>query len=191
MRFHERHAHQTILDMLQAELVAKGWGDASLPPTDPANLAVNFGTTPATYQKALPDVFGKAPVAPNTIAVTMGDGGSDDYYELGAFIKDGQGNYGLHVVEIPVFFDVFGEKSEIAVAICSDIKALVARKHRFLTIKDYTSTSTGVDSSEFIEFDTTKILGPEEPPAAGAGPDFRRNWRMVKAMAEINFNPQD
>lgn len=189
LRFHERHALQTILDMVQSELQGLGWGNAALDPSDPINSVINFGATPATYQKALPDILGKAAVVPNTVAVTFGSAGPDADYELGAYQKDEAGLYGLHVVEIPVFIDVFGEKAEIADSLAGDIKTLFARKHRWLTINDYTASQDGTPSDEQIEFDN--VTGPEEPPAAGVGPDFRRNWRIVKAMACLEFNPQD
>lgn len=167
LRFRTRHVHQTVTDYVKTAMQALGWGDAALPANDPLNAAIPFGTTPVTWMDIQPDEEG-VPIVPNTVAITLGDAGVDDLQQLGG---------GYYELELPVFFDVYGENQGIAQSIASDVKDVV-NYQLSIPVKDYTSSTAGTDTTELILFDD--ISGPERPPASQIAADVRRHWRLVR-----------
>lgn len=166
LRFRQRHVRQTIADYIQAGLTDLGWVDAP----------VNFGATPLTFQEidAEETVQGQQ-VAPNTVSTTLGDEPDDETYELGG---------GLESVDLPVFIDIYAENHSLAVSIASDVKRLL--KHKATPVVDYTGTPTA-SATEYIEFES--VIGPERPPASIGATEFKRHWRVVKAIAVVYFVP--
>lgn len=149
-----------------------GWGDASLPSTDPLNAAVPFSSTPLTYVEIQPDENGKD-VVENTLSITLGDGGSDDEMQLGG---------GLYDVIYPLFIDVYGVNGGIALSIAEDVKGLINYGMKINAL-DYTTDAAGVATDEWIEFED--VTGPEKPAAAAFAADFRKHWRIVKATVRV------
>src|SRR4051812_36545240 len=76
LRFRQRHVHQSISDYLVGNLVALGWGNSTLPVTDPVNTDVNFGGVPMTFVETPPDEAGVA-IAANSLSISIGDEPSD------------------------------------------------------------------------------------------------------------------
>lgn len=171
-RFRYRHVHQTICDYIKAQMMALGWGDAGLPLADPANAAVPFSATPLSYMEVQPDEEGQ-PVAPNTLAITLGDGGLDALEQMGG---------GFYDLDIPIFFDVYGENQGIAVSIACDIKEIVNYEPTIL-VNDYTSSAAGTPTTEQIRFED--VYGPERPPASQVSTDFRKHWRLVRGTVHV------
>lgn len=165
IRFKHRVIHQALYNLVASGLTDLGW----------VNNPVNFSTTALTFLDYQPDERGKA-IALNTIAISTGDEGEDLGEELGSDFG------GLQSVSIPVFVDIYGEEQAISVAIGSDVKSIL--KNYSGPLLSYDSTDTGAQLT--IE----QVLGPERPPAAASagGENFKRYWRVVKAMSVTYFN---
>lgn len=165
IRFKHRIIHQALYNMVQDGLTDLGW----------VNDPVNFATTGLTFVDYQPDERGRA-IALNTIAITTGDEGEDLGEELGSDMG------GLQSVSIPVFVDIYGEEQAISVAIGNDVKSIL--KNFVGPLLSYDNTDTGAQLT--IE----EVLGPERPLAASSagGENFKRYWRVVKAMSVTYFN---
>lgn len=169
MRFRTRHVHKTVADYIEGMMFDLGWGDASLPLSHPNNADVPFQARPITWVEVQPDENGDD-VAPNTVAITLGNETNDDLLQMGG---------GLYEVEIPLFIDIYGENQAIALSIAGDIKSII-NYDLHIPVKDYTNGDPGVDTTEVIEFDL--VHGPERPTASIGSPDFRKFWRVVKSL---------
>lgn len=166
IRFRSRHVRQTIADYIEAGLTDLGW----------VNAPTNFGAIPLTFQEVDPEEPQQGiQVLPNTVSTSLGDEPDDEEYELGG---------GLESVEFPVFVDVYAENNSMAVSIASDIKQLL--KHTVIPVTDYTGTPTP-HPTEYMEFES--VIGPERPPASIGATEFKRHWRVVKAIAVVYFVP--
>lgn len=172
MRFRTRQVHQRICDYIEAGMKDLGWGDASLPLADPLNAAVPFQATPLTYVEVQPDENG-LDVAENTLSITLGDGGADDDAQMGG---------GLWQIPYPLFIDVYGASSGLALSIIEDVKGLINYGLKINAL-DYTTDAAGVATDEWIEFED--VTGPERPAAAAFAADFRKHWRIVKATVVV------
>ena len=166
MRFRDRHVEATIAAYVRGGLSDLGW----------VSEPINFGATPLTWVDEVPTENSDVQVAPNTVAMTFGDIGEEGLEQLGG---------GLYSLNIPVFFDVFGDNGTIARCICSDILDLLKRDKVIPTL-DWT-TGTGDQTAETILFDV--VMGPERPPASemASSGDFRKHWRVVKATAVVTY----
>lgn len=164
LRFRARHVHKTVADYVEAQLTSLGW----------VTTPVNFGTTPMTFLEFQPDLAGLT-IAPNTVAITLGDEPAADDEELGD---------GLRVIRFPVFVDVYGENQSIASSIASDVKRLL--EDAYMPVLDFTSQVNGVATTEYLELDKDDLL-VERPDAAAGLADFRRHWLVVKAMAQVHY----
>lgn len=164
LRFRTRHVHKTLADYIEAQMSALGW---VLPPT-------NFDTTPMTFIEFQPDEAGKS-VKANTVAITLGDEPSAVDEELGD---------GLRVIKYPVFVDIYGENQSIAASIASDVKRIL--EDVYMPVRDFTTTTSGVASTEYLELDKDDVV-IEKPPAAAGIADFKRYWRVVKTMAHVHY----
>lgn len=163
-----RHAHKTVATFLEQQLAVNGW---VTPPT-------NFGATPVTFREVIPEDIGDD-LVPNTVAILAGDVGSQRLEQLGG---------GLFSIDIPIFVDVYGEKSQIAVSICDDIRRLL--HDRCIQTFDFTDPANPVPlTGSYIDFD--RVLGPQRPLAAAeASAELRRNWRVVRATATSYFTAE-
>lgn len=146
---------------------------------------VNFGTAAATIVAGLPDEQRDVQtgagtiatgVAPNTVAVTMGDEAEWVLHELGG---------GQYHVDMPVFVDVYGANSSVARSIASDVKTLLSERH--IPLYDFTGPTPVHNGDDYIEFDV--VIGPERPPASMQATDFKRYWRIVRGVATVYFRP--
>lgn len=165
LRFRPRHVHKTLAAHLESELLDLGW----------VNSPVNFGTTPITFSEFEPDEPGPTEIKPNTVSITLGDEPGDSLEELGGR---------LWKAYFPVFVDIYGVNSSVARSIADDVKTVFADLS--LTVLDWTSNLAGDTTGEmlFIERESIEV---ERPPAAADAKDIRKNWRVVKAMAEVTF----
>lgn len=159
-RFRSRHLLQTCLDHIETGLRTAGWIDAP----------VNFGTTPVTFLEVQPSEGGIT-VAPNTVAVTLGDEPEDRDEELGA---------GLQSCDYTLFVDIYGASNSVSMSLADDIKTLL--KHTALPLVDYGASATGVPTDHRIEFHTVVV----DRPNLVTGLD-KRYWRTVKATAALYF----
>jgi hypothetical protein len=157
MRHRQRHVHATILKHVKDTLTTLGW----------VNSPVNFGTTPVSFLDYEPLEAGETPDL-NTVAVSMGDQGADEAYELGG---------GLVRVDYTVFCDVWGANIPIGVAIAEDIKDALTEK--VIALRDFTTNAAGVATSDSLEFEMVVV---EVIPTATTTLD-KRTWRSVKATA--------
>lgn len=167
LRFRIRHVHKTIADHIEAQMALLGW---VTPP-------VNFDTTPMTFLEFQPDEAGKT-IAPNTVAITLGDEGAAEDMEMGD---------GLREVAYPLFIDIYGANQSIAASIASDIKTLV--EDTYLKVRDFTTNPAGVETQEQIELDKDDVT-VERPAAATGATDSRRYWRVVKTTARVHYIEQ-
>lgn len=161
MRHRQRHLHATIVRHVRQALDETGW----------LHAPVNFGSTPVTLLAYEPQEAGETP-AYNTVAVSIGQQGSDDAIELGG---------GLHECRYVVFIDVYPTKESIGVAIADDIKD--ALTETYLPLRDFTSSADGVEVDAQIEFEDVLV---ETIPSAASALD-KRSWRAVKATAVCYF----
>lgn len=138
------------------------------------NQPVNFGATALRFQEFQPEQEGEA-IMPNLLAISPGNENEDDLEQLGG---------GLWSVELPMFFDVYTEKSSLSVSIASDVKDLLTRE-KAIYLKDWTNPSSPVTLGDIIYFE--QVTGPQQPPSAAVSSDFRRHWRVVKCMAHCYY----
>lgn len=179
IRHKQRHIHASLVTFITAGLQADGWLDANAP----------FGATPVTIVDYQPEERGTA-IAPNTVAISMGDQGTDDEWELG-------GRYGgLLSVEIPLFVDVYGERAAISLAIASDIKDRL----RWAVLPVFDQVQAGFDNDPFNQtgFDTDvsapgmtievdSVMGPEAPKVVDTAGQLKQHWRVLRARTVTYF----
>lgn len=161
-----RQVHKTVAAFLEQQLAINGW----------VNAPANFGTTPVHFEEIPPEDVTND-VVPNTVSISLGDVGVQADAQLGG---------GLFSLPIPVFIDVYGERSQIAVSISDDIRRLLTDRSIF--IYDFTDPANPVPfpSGAYIDFE--QVVGPRKPVAAAeASAEFRRNWRVVRATAVSYF----
>lgn len=164
-RFRSRHLHATFVHHIAAQLGALGW---STPP-------INFGTTAITVTDYLPDDRIGA-IAPNTVAVSLGDFVRDEEEELGSAIGGG-----VRSAPYQVFIDVYMAEQALSHAICDDIRDI------------YTDTTimlvdqvTGLDVfGSPIEVES--VLGPERPSQVLGAEQFKKYWRTMRLDTRLYF----
>lgn len=165
MRWRLRHTHKTVADFLEVQLATLGW----------VNAPVNFGTTPITFLEFQPELQApKVVIAPNTVAITIGDEPAAEDMEIGDGIKS---------IKYPLFVDIYGEKRPIALSIGSDVKDLLS--DRYLYVVDFTA-AVPVTSTEQIEIEKESVF-METPEAVASAEDIRKNWIVVKAMVTVFY----
>ena len=165
LRFRSRHVHRTIAAFMEERLGLLGWTG------DP----VNFGTAPIIFKEVVPDENG-APIAANTVSISLGDIDEDALGQLGG---------GLWETILPVFFDVYGASASVAQSIAEDIKEQVTRGV-VLPVYNWNEVAVPVlVAGEYIEFEN--VIGPERPAGSAVSQDFRRFWRIVKAEAHVYY----
>lgn len=157
MRHRERHVHKTLFEHVRTTLEDTGWL------SDP----VNFGAHPITLIDFEPLEAGQQ-IAPNTVAVSMGDQGKAVEAELGA----------LRMLPFTLFVDVHAENESIGTALADDIRD--ALEDLFLPLHDW---AAGQDTEETIELESVVV----EKIASTVTAD-RRTWRAVKAMAYLYYS---
>jgi hypothetical protein len=138
------------------------------------NAPVNFATTPMTFLEFQPDEAGIA-IAPNTVAITLGDEGAAEDEEMGD---------GLRELVYPLFVDCYGASQSIAVSIASDIKTLL--EDRYMVVRNFTTNPLGVATTEQIELDKDDV-SVERPSASLGASDLRRYWRVVKTSVRVHY----
>jgi hypothetical protein len=159
-----RHIHATIFNMVSAGLAARGWVTAP----------INFGTTAVTLLDFQPDEKGVT-IEPNTVAVTLGDVGTDTFMELGA---------GLWSRRYPVFIDAYGATTSITEAICDDIRASLPVLGQAFPVVDQTTMTNVVGCDLEVE----SLLGPERPSVATTFDGLKRNWRVMRGQLLLQFD---
>lgn len=163
MRHRTRHIHKTVVEHVRAVLDTNDWLES--PPVNFAGL----NTEPVTLIDYEPQYLGETPVY-NTVAVSLGDEGSDDDFQLGDWGK---------VVRIPLFVDVYPINEPIGIAIADDLK--VGLTDLVLPIKDFTTVPPG-DTEGLIEMEDVMV---EQLKSAVMD---KRSWRCVKAVLVVYPN---
>lgn len=164
MRHRSRHLHATFLDLTISGLTTLGW----------ITSPVIFGTTPVTIVDYQPDVRGVA-IAPNTVAVTLGDAPADSDEELG-----GQSG-GLRSGFYPIFFDAYMVEESLSLAMCDDIRQLFDLK-----IGQVVDHATGTPDPQ-VQYQVEEMFGPEEPASLGSAEQFKKNWRVMRAGVRVYY----
>lgn len=160
MRHRQRHLHATLVKFVREQLDELGW----------INAPVNFGSTPVTVIDYEPQQAGETP-AYNTVAVSIGDQGEDEAYEMG----------GLSSCRYALFVDVYPEVEAIGVALAEDIKHMLV--DRYVPLLDFNRVAGGEPTDEMIELESVMV---EVIPTAATTLD-KRTWRAVKATAVCFF----
>lgn len=163
MRHRTRHIHKTLVEHVRSVLNTTDWLDE--PPTNFPGV----NTEPVTLVDYEPQYLGEVP-AYNTVAVSLGDQGSDDDYQLGDWSK---------VVRIPLFVDVYPINEAIGVAIADDLK--VGLVDLVLPISDY-STSPATATQGIIEIEDVTVERLQSTLLD------KRSWRCVKATLNVYPN---
>jgi hypothetical protein len=169
LRFRYRFVHETMALYVRTGLIALGWGDIEVDP----DATVNFGTTPLTYVVMQPENE-QAPIADNTVIVTLGDEPNAVDEELGD---------GLRSIEFPTFIDIYGVNQSISQAIASDVKDLLEDK--YTPVLDFAEDPPAL-TSELIELNKDDLL-IVHPQSALAATDVRKQWRVVKTFARVHY----
>ncbi len=168
VRFLERHLLATITAYATTQLTSLGWVTGT----------INFGAPALTIINEHPDQDVDVQVAPQTLAITLGDSASEELYQLGG---------GLYCQPVPVFFDVYAQDASLAVALATDVRDLFKREIGIDYQEWYTGSGISLTGAWIIFQDTA---GPQRPPRSeeAAAGDFRKHWRVVKTIAQVEFN---
>lgn len=168
IRFLERHLLATVTDYMTSYLTNAGWV------SDP----VNFDAPPLTIINVHPDADVDVQVAPQTLAVTLGDSPEEGLSQLGG---------GLYEIDVPVFFDIYSTDSSTVMALAADVRDGVKRQQGTTYQEWYRGVGVDVPGA-LIYFE--HAVGPERPAASvlASNGDFRKHWRVVKVLACVEFN---
>lgn len=171
LRFRYRHVHATLFEYVRTQLIALDWGDAAQAANHPVNSAINFGAPPMTYINVQPDEGGLQ-IAPQTLAVTLGEEPPSEDQELGA---------GITQVPYPLYVDVYGQNQAIASAVTSDLKEIL--EDVYIPVVDQV---TGQPTDETIEIWHEDVTSGRPQASLGAQ-DFKRYWRSLSAIARVDY----
>lgn len=174
LRHVSRHVHKTLADLVIAQLKTLGWGDASLPATDPVNTQVNFGATPCTYMTVQPAAAGTE-LKPNMVSITLGEEPPAADQEMGS--ERGALDY-------PLFVDVYGEDLAVTNAILDDVRHTIL--DNLVTPVLNQTAQPPTDSGLVITIDRETISKRVPTVATGASDQLKRNWRVVVATANVD-----
>lgn len=152
MRHRVRHVQQTLADHLEAELRALGWFD------DPGP----FGAAPLRFRDVEADEVKK--VEGTVVSLSIGEESPSEEGEVGG---------GVYETLYPLEVDVYAERSAIAMALASDVKAVMEELVTY--VRDYTQTPPQV-TDEQLEVEAVAI---SRPPVSYGGIDFKVRWRAV------------
>jgi len=164
IRFRSRYVHAAVVEHLRTQLTALGW---VAPPT-------NFGAMPVRVVDYQPDERGER-IEQNTVAVSLGDLGSDEDRELGASAG------GLRSMEYPIFIDVYMSEQALSVAIGDDIRDIL--QHLVLPIVDKATGQVVPNARLQVE----DVMGPTRPQASIGAEQFKRFWRVIKLETHLYY----
>jgi hypothetical protein len=163
-RFRSRHLHATFYKQFIVDMSALGWMHAP----------VNFGTQALTVIDYQPEDRNET-IKHNTVAVSLGNYGSDEDEELGA--KGG----GLRSALYNIFIDIYMSEQALAIAVADDVRDI----YTDLTMPLVNQIDGQVEPATLIEVD--QVLGPERP-GGGAGSDtFRKHWRVMRVDGRLFY----
>ncbi len=161
MRFRQRHAHESMYNYVKGVLAATGWTGSTPPLGAPAMTVLDYE----------PQEAGEIPPI-QSVCISFGDQKSIGTFDLGG---------GLYEVHYPVFIDIYPENESIGISIGEDISdALI---ENYLHLIDYTG-STPVDTGNVMEITDVQVC-----PIPTSGKMDKRSWRVVKAMAKLQYTP--
>jgi hypothetical protein len=157
-RHPSRHVHATAYNLVKTYLTSNGW----------VNSPVNFNATPVTIIDYQPDERG-VQIAPNTVAISMGDVADDVLEELGG---------GSYTRSYPIFADIYGELQSISEALGDDI----------LQAFPLVDQATWADvSGAYLDVD--RLLGPERPAGSASLDQITRYWRIMRIQLTLFYTP--
>lgn len=166
LRHASRHVHQSMVDMLTAQLTTLGWASDQPP----------FGADPI-------QIITTRPFAGTRLSEHIGTTGTTVVISLGSELVPDQQELGgaLASQDYPFFIDVFSDKEAIGLAVATDIKDILLGRlpgtHRFLTVVDQVS---GTDVPDWqVEINDVERVSPEH--------DFPLQWFAVHATATAYF----
>jgi len=167
LRYIERNLLASVTEYMRTSLTTLGW----------ITTPINFAVPALSIINENPDVDDDVQVTPQTLAITLGDSTTEQLYQLGG---------GVYTQPIPVFFDVYAVNSSVAVALASDVRDLIKRE-QYITYQEW-YTGSGVPIDGALAY-FCNVMGPSRPPASeqAQSGDFRKHWRVVKAMIELEF----
>ena len=168
LRFRGRHVQQTIASYVAQQMDTLGWVSAP----------INFAGTPMTFIESVPEeTAANTAVAPNTLAITLGDEPDELEEQLGG---------GLYTVRYPLFIDIYGESYSGSRSIAIDVKDILTRKS--IPVFDWSAVPTQVLGS-WIEFEN--VRGPGTPQGSLNASGFRKFWRTVTGQALATFSDDE
>lgn len=163
LRFATRHVQRTLEDHVAGILTDAGWLGPDVP----------FGETAVRFQRGRMDEAELRQATGNLVAVSFGNEPDHVAVELGG---------GLQVVEHFLFVDCIGREEAVSLAIASDIKDALAGQapgsSRHLVVLNYLDSPPTPVVGHRLEL--TDVVR-ERPDTV----DYRRNWHVVKATAEL------
>lgn len=163
-RFRSRHLHATFYNHFVTEMTALGW----------VNTPVNFGTQALTVIDYQPEDRTET-IRHNTVAVSLGNYGSDEDEELGAT------GGGLRSALYNVFIDIYMSEQALAVAVADDVRDI----YTDLTMPLINQITASPETGTLIEVD--QVLGPERPAGTAGSDTFRKNWRIMRVDARLFY----
>jgi len=170
LRHSSRHVHHTVADHVEAGLAALSWTNAATTPF--GSPVVTFDRTRSAADFLVPGVTPSGLKA-GLVCITLGNEFQPDPEEMGS---------GLHVVELPIFVDVFMDVDAHAQTLAEDARDIFLGRQafwpkRFIPVVNQ-ATSTAVPGWS-IEFDDVERDRPEH--------SFALAWQVVKATAMVRY----
>jgi len=162
LRHSARHVQQSILDRVEAGLLADGWLGPEVP----------FGADAVVWMPRRMSESELVSVTGNLVAVSFGGEDDDIPQELGG---------GVTLIQHVILVDVIGSDDSISLAIASDVKdrlAGLAGTSRFEPVYNYTVTPRTPVLGWLIEFENVQRVRPQSE-------DYRRLWNVVTADANV------
>lgn len=156
-----RHVEATMVDLVTEGLRLGGWFDDG------------SYTVPVQIVEA-PDTATPGAIAPNSVAISVGDESAETVTQLGA---------GQYQYRTAVFVDVYGENPQVAKSICADVRMLF-QQNSALPVYDHSTTPPEPILSDLIEISDTEV---ERPEASYGASGVVVNWRVVKALLTVTY----
>jgi hypothetical protein len=164
LRFAVRHVFQTVYDFTVDNMVALGWTDAGSP----------FDAMPTRYQQ-FPIVGSKddTRLEPNMVAISIGMEEAPVDAEMGGSMR---------YQNVPLFAEVYGENTAVALSIASDLRDIWQgrRGGLVLPVLDYTNDPPTEVPGWFLELGDT----------ARGEVEARYFYQVVRSSAVLTYNDE-
>lgn len=150
----DRAIMESLLREVEAELTTRGW------------FGAGRAHSPITLIQGFPDE--KEQVAPNTIAISGGDGKGFPQ-EMGSKHEIWRSWF---------YFDMFSDSESVAIDVMGDIYAFL-KENDVIAVRDYSQAGAPVDFTVWIDNTTVSNRRPDRPTNP-----WQRHWRTVDFVLE-------